>query len=288
VQRSAGHISIKDDIAKQGLIICLIADVYRQKQVSGRSVLGSHGFQVVSMEADIILPVKPRMIVVSHFAANLGTGCAYVEFCRVDREKRRTDIQLGGKAVSKRRVLQVADLTAVVCDVADIATARRIKMKVNLQAVKVGIKRDRLVVDVSFTTGKKSVSHGEVEHTGFTAGTLRSRLRKVALSLGVDVKMHDGMVKHKFPKRESAMEQRLQVQANRQFIQLKERRAARRFRTMHRNTVKNGGESRGGEGKFLNFCASTCRLVRRLHDFAQGILLESFSSQKKISASKKD
>src|SRR5205807_7272121 len=220
------------------VVRCLISDRPLEGDIPRGSDLRGHPVKVISVEKNFVLSIAVRMGEIGHLTVNGCGRASHLQHRRIDDKTIRSDSEACVETVCERGMFKVCDLTAIICDAAEITGARRIEVKIGLQIVKIGIQRNGLVVGVEFAIAQKRMSDGKVEDIGLTIGGARRWLREIALTLGVHAQMHYWMTDKQFLERELAVQQGLQPHANHQSVRMQQRSVGGSLFSADRNAVQ--------------------------------------------------
>src|ERR1700691_5270076 len=122
-------------------------------------------------------------------------------------------------------------------DCAAIARRQRLKCDISFQIVKVRIQRSISVVVVDSSVAERKMPYGQLKDVRMTAGILRRRVRNVAVSATINLKMQDRMVDEQFAQADLPVNYRLNLQPDREFLYLQKGRRTRPFGAVDNDAI---------------------------------------------------
>src|SRR6266851_5526056 len=172
----------------------------------------------------------------------------------------------------------------MVCNRTSVTRRQQIKANFGAKIEQVRIESALLVVVIDLTVAQKHMSYSQVEHICMAVGLAGRRLRNIALAFTINPHMRHRMIDKKFAQKNLVMQDRLNLEAYGQLIDLQQRRLVRRLAAMKGDTVEMRGERGKLEIKIPNFGSSASCLICALYDCAERVFLEAAALQVKISS----
>src|SRR6266536_1900299 len=259
-----------------------------EEYVPSRSGGGRHAREVLRMNSHLIVAVGYGVGVARHTRMNHHLRRSQVQYHRLQPEPVRGNIELHIELVWQRSVFGVVQASINIGKRAAVSFFRGVEANVGSKVIQVSFQGRLLIVVVNLSIGQPQVSDPEIEYVRRTLTLTRRRLRKVVLPCTVGLQMHHGMLDYKLPESYLPMQHRLNLQTDRQLVDLKQRWLVRFLGPMHGDVVEMCGQCRKTEIKPPNLGSSPRGSVCLFGDLAQSIVLEMAGLQEQQAPNERD
>src|SRR5258708_29476887 len=170
-------------------------------------------------------------------------------------------------------------MAVVVGNRTSVAGRKRVEVNIRAKIVKIGVERSFFVVIANLAINDLCMPDRKIEDARARVALTRPSSRQVAVAGAIDAHVHNRSLNDELVQVNFSMKGRLNFESDGQFIDLQKRGLFGGFRAMHGNVIKMCGQCGDAKIQSADGGFSSCSLFGRLHNSAQGILLEGVALQ---------
>src|SRR6267143_3602053 len=162
---------------------------------------------------------------------------------------------------------------------AAVPVRQPIEVHFRSKVVEIGVQRNFLIVVVHFSMRKSHMSDGKVEYADLAVALAGRHLREVTPSRTIGLEMRHRVLDQDFPQRDLAVQRRLNLEADRQLVDLEQRAFRWSLGPAHGDVIKMRRRWGQTEIETTNLGGCARSDTHLLGDLAERIVLETAAPQ---------